>query len=62
MGKRVSYRGAAGGIDGSLRVEKSAVYFTDNELVLSAVQKFPDRLVGCIWPNPHEEMQRKKSG
>jgi predicted TIM-barrel fold metal-dependent hydrolase len=35
-------------------VEKSAVYFTDNELVQRAVQKYPDRLVGCIWPNPHE--------
>lgn len=36
-------------------VEKSAVYFTDNELVRKAVQKYPDKLLGCYWPNPHEK-------
>ena len=36
-------------------VEKSAVYFTDNELVRRAVQKYPDELVGCYWPNPHDK-------
>ena len=41
-------------------VEKSAVYFTDNELVRKAVQKYPDRLVGCVWPNPHEESAAEK--
>ncbi len=35
-------------------VVKSAVYFTDNELVRKAVQKYPDQLVGCYWPNPHD--------
>jgi predicted TIM-barrel fold metal-dependent hydrolase len=41
-------------------VEKSAVYFIDNELVRRAVQKYPDRLVGCYWPNPHEETAAEK--
>jgi uncharacterized protein len=36
-------------------VEKSAVFFTDNNLVRKAVEKYPDRLLGCYWPNPHEE-------
>jgi uncharacterized protein len=36
-------------------VEKSAVYFVDNELVRKAVQRYPDRLVGCYWPNPHDD-------
>jgi uncharacterized protein len=35
-------------------VEKSAVFFTDNELVRKAVTEYPDKLVGCYWPNPHE--------
>jgi uncharacterized protein len=34
-------------------VEKSAVFYTDNELVKKAVQRYPDKLVGCYWPNPH---------
>ncbi|HXQ93368.1 MAG TPA: amidohydrolase family protein, partial [Nitrososphaerales archaeon] len=41
-------------------VEKSAVFFTDNELVRKAVQKYPDRLLGCYWPNPHEEDAAEK--
>jgi uncharacterized protein len=41
-------------------VEKSAVYFTNNELVRKAVQKYPDRLIGCYWPNPHEENAAEK--
>ena len=35
-------------------VEKAAVFFTDNELVRKAVQKYPDMLVGCYWPNPYD--------
>ncbi len=41
-------------------VEKSAVYFTDNELVRQAVQKYPNQIVGCYWPNPHEETAAEK--
>jgi predicted TIM-barrel fold metal-dependent hydrolase len=41
-------------------VEKSAVFFTDNELVRKAVQKYPDKLVGCYWPNPHETTVAEK--
>jgi predicted TIM-barrel fold metal-dependent hydrolase len=41
-------------------VEKSAVFFTDNDLVRKAVQKYPDRLLGCYWPNPHEENAAEK--
>jgi uncharacterized protein len=41
-------------------VEKSAVYFTDNELVRKAVQRYPDRLIGCYWPNPYESDSAEK--
>ena len=41
------------------RVESSAVYYTDNDLVRRAVQKYPKRLVGCVWPNPHEGSARQ---
>jgi uncharacterized protein len=41
-------------------VEKSAVYFTDNELVRKAVEKYPDKLLGCVWPNPHDETASEK--
>ncbi len=41
-------------------VVKSAVYFMDNELVRKAVQKYPEQLVGCYWPNPHEETAAEK--
>jgi len=41
-------------------VEKSAVYFTDNELVRKAVEKYPDKLLGCVWPNPHDESAAEK--
>jgi len=36
-------------------VEKSAVYFMDNELVRKAVEKYPEKLVGCVWPDPRLE-------
>ena len=39
-------------------VEKSAVFFTDNELVRRAVKTFPSRLVGCVWPDPRIESSR----
>jgi uncharacterized protein len=35
-------------------VEKSAVFFTDNDLVRRAAKKYPERIVGCYWPDPHE--------
>ncbi|MFI5421731.1 MAG: amidohydrolase family protein [Nitrososphaerales archaeon] len=41
-------------------VEKAAVYFTDNDLVRKAVQKYPDKLVGCIWPDPHDSFASEK--
>jgi uncharacterized protein len=41
-------------------VEKTAVYFTDNELVRKAVLKYPDKLLGCVWPNPHEKNAAEK--
>ncbi len=40
-------------------VEKSAVYFMDNELVRNAVKRYPNQLVGCIWPNPHDATARE---
>jgi len=42
-------------------VEKSVVYFTDNELVRKAAQKYPDKIVGCYWPNPHDELAAEKA-
>lgn len=39
-------------------VEKSAVFFTDNDLVRKAVKKFPRQLVGCVWPDPHQDSAR----
>ncbi len=35
-------------------VRKSALFYTDNELVHQAVLKFPNELVGYVWPNPNE--------
>ena len=40
-------------------IEKSAVFFTDNELVRKAVKRYPKQLVGCVWPNPHEPTARE---
>lgn len=34
-------------------VEKSATYFTDNELVKRAAEEYPEQIVGCYWPDPH---------
>lgn len=45
---------------GDYNVEKSAVFYTDNELVKRAIQKYPDKLVGCYWPDPHEETAAEK--
>jgi len=36
-------------------VEKSAVYYTDNDLVKKAVEKYPNELVGCVWPDPRQD-------
>lgn len=33
-------------------VEKSVVFYTDNELVRKAVAESPGRLAGCVWPDP----------
>lgn len=35
-------------------VEKSAVFYVDNELVKKACERYPEKIVGCYWPNPHE--------
>ncbi|MDG6901701.1 MAG: amidohydrolase [Nitrososphaerota archaeon] len=36
-------------------VEKAVVFGLDNELVRRSVASHPDRLVGFVWPNPHED-------
>ena len=36
------------------QVERAAVFGLDNELVKRAVKSHPGRLVGYVWPNPHE--------
>ena len=35
-------------------IEKSIVFTLPNEITLEAVRKYPDRLVGLVWVNPHE--------
>lgn len=35
-------------------VEKAAVFGLDNDLVRRAVDSHPGRLVGYVWPNPHD--------
>lgn len=40
-------------------VERSAVYYVDNNLVLEAVKKYPKQLIGCVWPNPHDRTSRE---
>ncbi|MCS7385301.1 MAG: amidohydrolase family protein [archaeon GB-1867-005] len=34
-------------------IEKSIVFSLPNELTLKAVQKYPERLAGLVWVNPH---------
>jgi predicted TIM-barrel fold metal-dependent hydrolase len=36
-------------------VEKSILFALDNTLVRRTVEKFPDRFVGYVWPNPYDK-------
>jgi len=36
-------------------VEKAIAFSPENLLVHDTVQKYPKRLVGYVWPNPHEQ-------
>lgn len=36
-------------------MEKSCLFYWDNELVRAAVKKYPKKLVGYVWPNPNEK-------
>ena len=36
-------------------VEKAIVFSPENLLVHDTVRKYPKRLVGYVWPNPHEQ-------
>src|SRR5271156_701746 len=36
-------------------VEKSVLFAPDNGLVRESVRKHPERFVGYVWPNPHDE-------
>jgi uncharacterized protein len=36
------------------RVEKAVLFAPENALVRDAVRRHPGRLVGYVWPNPHE--------
>ena len=40
-------------------VKKSALFYWDNELVRKAVAKHPQKLVGCVWPDPRKKDARK---
>jgi predicted TIM-barrel fold metal-dependent hydrolase len=35
-------------------IERSAIFYTDNELVREAVNKYPNQFVGYVWPDPNE--------
>jgi len=35
-------------------IEKAVVFSLPNELTLKAVKKYPERLIGFIWINPHQ--------
>ncbi len=35
-------------------VEHAILFAPDNDLVKQAVEKYPNRLVGYVWPNPNE--------
>lgn len=39
-------------------VEKSCLFYTDNDLVRAAVKKYPDKLVGYVWPDPRQKNAR----
>ena len=39
-------------------VEKSCLFYWDNELVRAAVKKYPRRFAGYVWPNPNERNSR----
>jgi predicted TIM-barrel fold metal-dependent hydrolase len=36
------------------RVEKAVIFYPDNDLVRKAVKGYPERLLGCVWPDPHD--------
>ena len=35
-------------------IEKTLLCAQPNELCLDAVQKYPDRIIGLVYPNPHD--------
>jgi len=35
------------------KIRKSVVFSLPNRITLEAVQKYPDKLVGLVWANPH---------
>ena len=41
-------------------IEKAVVFSLPNELTLKAVKKYPERLIGFIWINPHQEEKALK--
>ncbi|HXW38025.1 MAG TPA: amidohydrolase family protein [Nitrososphaerales archaeon] len=39
-------------------VERSIVFYFDNDLVHRAVSSYPDKLTGCVWPDPRKKGAR----
>ena len=39
-------------------VEKTCLFYLDNDLVRAAVKKYPKKLVGYVWPDPRQEKAR----
>lgn len=35
-------------------VEKAVIFYPDNNLVRRAVKAYPERLLGCVWPDPYD--------
>lgn len=42
-------------------VEKSALFYWDNDLVRAAVERYPRKLVGIVWPDPRQKNARELS-
>jgi len=40
-------------------VEKSVLFYWDNDLVHRAVSNHPKKLVGCVWPDPRQKDSRR---
>jgi hypothetical protein len=40
-------------------VQKAVIFYPDNSLVKKTVKAHSDRLIGCVWPDPHDPGSRR---